>query len=50
MEKSALIIFLIFVFAQIQGDEKSYNFDLYTLDDVYARQIRQNIVSKRKTP
>ncbi|HPM47766.1 MAG TPA: hypothetical protein PLW37_00830 [bacterium] len=34
MEKSALIIFLIFVFAQIQGDEKSYNFDLYTLDDV----------------
>ena len=25
---------MIFVFAQIQGDEKSYNFDLYTLDDV----------------
>jgi len=34
MKKSVFIIFLIFVFFQISGDEKSYSFDLYTLDDV----------------
>jgi thiol-disulfide isomerase/thioredoxin len=34
MKKSVFIIFLIFAFFQISGDEKSYSFDLYTLDDV----------------
>jgi len=34
MKKFFWMSLMIFAFFQISGDEKSYNFDLYTLDDV----------------
>jgi thiol-disulfide isomerase/thioredoxin len=45
MKKFFWMTLMIFVFGQIRGDEKSYDFDLYTLDEVLysaGKELKKN--------